>query len=179
MAQAKITVSHAQAQALGLLVHKKKPVYPILYEPKSGVNLRETKGNEVIEVPDGANLYNLKRFYEAGYFTVVEGKIADVTTFVSISVSPTGFIDLNFDQPVYTAGLGEGDFVVKVDGEPIEGLTVGALVKAQSRKKLSIDSGETPKKGQVFSVEITAQGAAKIKDAGDVAIKPTTKSLTY
>lgn len=178
MAQAKLTVSKEQAVKLTCLVHKKKPVYPILYEPKSGVNLHETKGTEKIEVPDGADLYNLKRFYEAGYFTVVEGKIADVTRFMSITVGAEGLTTLYFDQPVYTAGLLATDLEIKSDGVVVPDVTIGAVLKAAATKSLVIDIGSTPTAGKVVSVEIKASGAAKILDAGDVAIVAAIKSYT-
>lgn len=179
MAQAKITINGEQATKLMCLVHRKKPVYPVLYEPKSGVNLHQTKGTEKIEVPDGADLYNLKRFYDAGYFTVVEGKIADVTKFMSISVGANGLTTLSFDQPVYsTAGLLATDFEVKVDGVVVPAITMGAVLKAAATKDLVVDIGNTPAAGIVVSIEMKAAGAAKIFDVGDVAIQAATKTVT-
>jgi hypothetical protein len=178
MAQAKITVSREQAVKLMCLVHKKKPMYPILYDPRSGVNLRETKPGEFIEVPDGANLYNLQRFFEAGYFDVIEGKIAAVTSFKSVSVGEDGFVTLYFDQPVYTAELTGGtDFIVKVNGTEVPDLQIAAVAKNNFTKTLKFDLGDVPAKGSVVSVEITQTGANKIKDAGDAAVKAATHTF--
>lgn len=76
MAQAKITISREQAQKLGLLTIHTKTKSFMLYDPKSGITLRETKAGETITVPDGANTYNLERFLASGYFTVAEGTLS-------------------------------------------------------------------------------------------------------
>ena len=76
MAQAKITISREQAQKLGLLTIHTKTKSFMLYDPKSGITLRETKAGETITVPDGVNTYNLERFLASGYFTVAEGTLS-------------------------------------------------------------------------------------------------------
>jgi hypothetical protein len=179
MAQAKLTVSNAQAQKIQLLVHKKKPVYPILFDPRSGVNLAETTGNEVIEVPTEADLLNLKRFQTAGYFDVVEGTILPhLSAFDSISLNGTTLtltFSANVTSPELTStvtGATTDDLIIKVDdvavAATVPAITAGATV--------NVTLASAPTTG--VSVQITQAGASQIKDANRSAILPTTKTAT-
>jgi hypothetical protein len=178
MAQAKLTVSKEQAVKLTCLVHKKKPVYPILYEPKSGVNLKETKGTETIEVPTSADLYNLKRFQEAGYFDVVEGTILPHTAaFSSISLNGTT-LTLTFSGPITapqltstTDGAITDDIILLINGEKTA--ATFSAVNAGTTITTTI-----PVTLEDVSVQITQKGASQIKDANRSAILPITKTTS-
>jgi hypothetical protein len=178
MAQAKITVNDTQAKALGLLVYRKKynPKTCIMFEPKSGINFRLTGPGDYIEVLDSADISNLKNFFKEGYFDVIEGKIADVTTFKSITLGANGLLSIHFDQPVYTAGLLAEDLVVTVGGTPVADITLGEVLAEDAAKILTVDIGEAPTSGATISFELKASGAAKILDTGDVAVVPATKT---
>jgi hypothetical protein len=178
MAQAKITISNAQAMKIMLLVHRKKPVYPILFDPRSGVNLRETTGNEVIEVPLGADLLNLKRFQTAGYFDVVEGTILPhVAAFNSISLNGAT-LSLNFGAAVTAPqltstadGAATDDIILKING--VATAATFAAVSAKTSISTTIDATK-----EDVSVQITQTGASKIKDANRSAILPATKTTS-
>lgn len=178
MAQAKLTISHAQAMQIQNLVHKKKPVYPILFDPRSGVNLRETTGSEMIEVPLGADLLNLQRFQTAGYFDVVEGTILPhLAAFSSISLDGTT-LTVNFSAAVSApeltstaSGAATDDIIFKVNG--VATATTFGAVNVANAITTAIDATN-----EDISVQITQAGASKIKDANRSAILPATRTLS-
>lgn len=105
MAQAKLTVSKEQAKKIGLLTIHTDSKYPIIYDPKSGVNLQETGDGEYIEVPDRANLVNLARMQGQGFFDVAEGVIDELFDARLDDGMPLAFsagtLDPAFDSDVY------------------------------------------------------------------------------
>jgi hypothetical protein len=105
MAQAKLTVSKEQAKKIGLLTIHTDSKYPIIYDPKSGVNLQETGDGEFIEVPDRANLVNLARMQGQGFFDVAEGVIDELFDARLDDVAPltfsAGTLDPAFNSDVY------------------------------------------------------------------------------
>lgn len=105
MAQAKLTVSKDQAKKIGLLTIHTDSKYPIIYDPKSGVNIQETADGEFIEVPDTANLVNLSRMQSQGFFSVAEGVIGSAFDARLDDAMPlsftTGTLDPAFDPDIY------------------------------------------------------------------------------
>jgi hypothetical protein len=183
MAQAKITVSAAQADKIGLLTAHLKPVSKVIFDPKSGVNLRYTPAGEFITVPDGADLTNLKAFENQGYFTVIEGEIntqaAPIFQKITVGGAENKTLTLVFSEPIYTSalsstGLGQDtdDMVILVDGTATA-FTVSQITKANATANVVITMGTAPTSS--VSVKITATGAAKIKD---LMTKPMAAAVT-
>lgn len=175
MAQAKLMVSSTQAKALGLLVYYK---YPILYDPKSGVNLKETKAGQSITVKDGADITNLKRFQEAGYFSVIEGTVLPHSAAFS-SISINGFtLTLTFSgavtAPILTStanGAATDDIILRVKGVATAA-TFGAI------NGVTTITATVENINEDVSVQITQHGASKIMDARKSAILPLTKTYS-
>lgn len=72
MPQAKITVNDTQEKALGLLTYHTKSKYPILYDPKSRLNIRKTDVGEQLEVPDNADMTNLINLSNLGCLSILQ-----------------------------------------------------------------------------------------------------------
>jgi hypothetical protein len=173
MAQAKLTVSKAQALVIGRYTHRKKPVSCIIYDPLSGVNLYETKEGEYIEVPDGANLTNLVKGQLAGMFRVIEGYIIPVTTRLSgvTYEADTGILTLVFNQPVTSAGLTasalpDADLIISYNGAPLDATFEGVTNSLTMLATIDTDLDEP------FEVQLTAAGAAKVFDSNNSVIEP-------
>jgi hypothetical protein len=186
MAQAKLTVSAAQADLIGLLTTHIKPITKAIYDPKSGVTLRQTAAGQSITVPDGADLTNLKIFEDKGYFTVIEGEIntnpAPVFQRITVSGADDKTLTLTFSEPVYTAGLSStglgqdtDDMVILVDGTATA-FTVAAITKANATANIVITMATAPTSS--VSVKITTAGAAKVLDGADKATASATRTYS-
>jgi hypothetical protein len=191
MAQAKITINDAQAKALGLLVYHKKvnPFTAIMFEPKSGINLRQTRTGEYIEIPDGVDISNLRNLQRAGYFTVIDGVIEPQAQydpiFQSISIGGVGdtMLSLHFNVDMYmlgdiaSTGLGQDtdDMVILVDGTA-KAFTIGAIPRASATKIITIDLGAKP--ASSVSVKFNATGLAKICNV-DKTLLAASNARTY
>ncbi len=180
MAQAKLTINGTQAKALGLLVYHKKtnPYTAIMFEPKSGVNLRQTRVGQSIEVLDSADISNLKNLQKAGYFTVIEGTILPhAATFSTISGGVSSVV-LNFSGPVTApalnataAGAATDDIIFKINGVA----TVAHFGAVTGATTISAPMDFT---NEDMSVQLTQTGASKILDANKSAVLPGTKTFS-
>lgn len=151
MAQAKITISREQAQKLGLLtVHTKTKSF-MLYDPKSGITLRETKEGEKIIVPDGADITNLSRFQSLGYFTVVDGIISSAANARLASlVSDSGVF-----APAFNADITE--YVITLPKDASEVPTITATPEDTKATVAVIPAGDLP--GDTVVVVTARDGA--------------------
>lgn len=181
MSTAKLTISSEQAAKIGLLVYHKKPVYNILYDAVSGVNLYETGVGETIDVPDGANISRLQSLQSDGLFTVKEGTIlAKAAAFDSASYdAETGLLTLTFDAAVTSSEMtstanGEAgdDIVVEANGTYYAGTF--AAVSEETTITATITTGIDTD----VVVTINQAGASKIYDANNSAIDPTDNTVS-
>lgn len=99
--RAKITISDAQAAKLRQIVHHTRTKYPILYDPRSGINIRPTGESEEIIIPNGKDYSNLLRFLEEGLFSVTDGKLSGAQTLVTGVDILENTLIIEFNYPVY------------------------------------------------------------------------------
>lgn len=182
MAKARITINDEQAAVIGRLAYGTPSKYPILYDPRAGVNLKKTKAGQYITIKEGKNVNTLKKYQKLGCFSVIYGAILPAPTLSSVTINEedSEILTLTFSEEVTLPRLGIGDVELKIgeyDDELVLdiGFEIAANAVPNTVFNILLDGADLTGRG--ISLKITEAGAAKIFNKYNACLVPVTKTV--
>lgn len=182
MAKARITINDEQAAVIGRLAYGTPSKYPILYDPRAGVNLRKTQAGKYISVKEGKNVNTLKKYQKLGCFSVIYGEILPAPTLNSIAINEedSNILTLTFSEEVTLPRLGVGDLELKIgeyDDELVLDIEFEIAANATPNTIFNINLDGEDLTGRGISLKITEAGAAKIFNKYNACLVPVIKTI--
>lgn len=161
-----LTVTAEQAKKIGLLTAHTNSQYPILYEPISGANLKETGVGETIEIPRPTELAGLERLAAMGLCTLADEVVA-----------VTG-VTLDKDTMELIAGGATGTLVATVAPESATNKAVTWTSDTPVVATVSDDGVVTPNTAGTATITVSTEDGLKTDTCAVTVITLSMKSFT-
>jgi hypothetical protein len=181
--RATLTVNSAEAQRLRCRCNKRPHDIGMIYDPRSGVNIRKTAAGESITVPRGKDYSRLIAMQAEGLFTVATGKLeSTAATVTGITIDADDKLVIAFSTKVWlSAEITPANLVALLDGETPITLSATAI-PAETANTYTLTKTFDIITGDISAVETisAALGTAltKFKDENDVACAINSVPLT-